>query len=174
MYQSYLWDIATSQHPFQPCLVLLEGRECLSNLCCGYHVQQWDAARVHLPNWLSTCWMEVDTQIHTDGQVRCSFLSLVFLLLGEACVWGATVKSDDRWTVWQECQKGSGLAVRVGPRSKCWQVAEKEASGRTVACRGSGACLQSHRWWRTDGQSPLLLSLWRVVLCPPPDTSPGT
>lgn len=32
-----------------------------------------------------------------------------------------------------------GLAVRVSLESKCWQVAEEEASGRTVAHRGSGA-----------------------------------
>lgn len=104
-----------------------------------------------LPNWLSTCWMEVEIPIHTDGKVWCSFISLAFPLLGGARMWSATVKSDDRWTVWEEHQKGLGLAVRASLDSKCWQVAEKEASGRTVAWRGSGALssvtpLMEDRW----------------------------
>lgn len=129
--------------------------------------------RVQLPNWLSTGWMEVEIQIHTDGEVWYSFISLVFPLLGEAHALSATVKSDDRWTVWRACQKGLGLAGRVSLQSRGWQVAEKEAGVRTVACRGSGALssvapLMEDRW-TANGHSPLL-NLWRVVPCPLLDT----
>lgn len=125
-------------------------------------------ARVCMPNWLNTCWMEIEIQIHTDGKVWCSFISLVFPLLGEARVWSDTVKSDARWTVRQECQKGLGRAARISLEAKCWRAAEKEASGRTVGHRGSGTLssvtpLMEDRW--TAGQ-PVTSPLKPLESCP--------
>ena len=65
------------------------------------------------------------------AQVCCSFISLAFPLLGAARMWRATV--NDRWAVWQECQKGSGLAGGLSLESACRRVAEEEAGGGTVA-----------------------------------------